>query len=314
MPVYHSLNQGIYCVDTAFMRDELASLYLLQEGDEVAFIDTGTRYSLDNVLTTLKALDIHHTQIKYVIPTHVHLDHAGGAGAMMELFDQARLIIHPRGAHHMIDPGKLIEGSISVYGEVLFRQLYGEIKPIDKARVDIAEDLDRYYLGSRELLFIDTPGHARHHFCIYDDQSQGIFTGDSFGLGYPPLKHLADGLIPTSSPVQFDPAALLATIDRLLSYQPKRMYLTHFGVIDQPAHRSIGLKRWITDYVALCEETNPLDARSEQRLQNKLRDMLFGRLSGDAGLSEDELEYLLENDIKLNSQGLAIWWRTTHRA
>ncbi len=313
MPVYHSLNQGIYCVDAAFMRDELASLYLLQQGDEVAFIDTGTRHSLDNVLTTLKQLDIHHTQIKYVIPTHVHLDHAGGAGAMMELFDQARLIIHPRGAPHMIDPGKLIEGSISVYGEVLFRQLYGEIKPIDKARVDIAEDLDRYYLGGRELLFIDTPGHARHHFCIYDDQSQGIFTGDSFGLGYPPLKHLADGLIPTSSPVQFDPAALLASIDRLLSYQPKRMYLTHFGVIDQPAHRSIGLKRWITDYVALCEETNPLDAHSEQRLQNKLRDMLFGRLSGDTGLSEDELEYLLENDIKLNSQGLAIWWRTTHR-
>ncbi|MCZ6470597.1 MAG: MBL fold metallo-hydrolase, partial [Gammaproteobacteria bacterium] len=120
MPVYHSLNQGIYCVDTAFMRDELASLYLLQQGDEVAFIDTGTRHSLDNVLTTLKQLDIHHTQIKYVIPTHVHLDHAGGAGAMMELFDQARLIIHPRGAPHMIDPGKLIEGSISVYGEVLF--------------------------------------------------------------------------------------------------------------------------------------------------------------------------------------------------
>ncbi len=309
MAVYHSLNDGIYCVDAAYMRDELASLYILQQGDEVALIDTGTQYSLANLLKTLDLLEIHHQQIKYVIPTHVHLDHAGGASAMMERFDQARLIIHPRGAPHMIDPGRLIEGSISVYGDDLFRQLYGEIKPIDEARVDIAEDLDRYYLGRRELLFIDTPGHALHHFCIYDDQSQGIFTGDTFGLCYPPLKKLADGLIPTSPPVQFDPAALLASIDRLLSYQPERMYLTHFGAIDQPAQKAIGLKRWISDYVAWCEEINPLDEHSEQQLRNKMRQMTYDRLSDESELDQETLDYLLEMDIKLNSQGLAIWWR-----
>ena len=228
---------------------------------------------------------------------------------MMEYFDQARLIIHPRGAPHMIDPGRLIESSISVYGDDLFRQLYGEIKPIDEARIDIAEDLERYYLGHRELLFIDTPGHALHHFCIYDEQSQGIFTGDTFGLCYPPLKNTADGLIPASTPVQFDPVALLTSIDRLLSYQPERMYLTHFGAIDQPAHKAIGLKRWVSDYVAWCEEINPLDAPSERELQNKMRHMMYHRLSDESGLDRETLEYLLEMDIKLNSQGLAIWWR-----
>ncbi len=309
MEIYHSLSHGIYCVDAAYMRDELASLYIIQQGDEIALIDTGTQYSLANLINTLDLLEIDHAQIKYVIPTHVHLDHAGGAGAMMEYFDQARLIIHPRGAPHMIDPGKLIEGSIKVYGDDLFRQLHGEIKPIDETRIDIAEDLDRIYLGHRELLFIDTPGHALHHFCIYDDQSQGMFTGDTFGLCYPPLKNITDGLIPTSSPAQFDPAALLASIDRLLSYQPERMYLTHFGAIDQPANRAMGLKRWISDYVAWCEEINPVDAHSEQQLHDKMRHMIYDRLSDESGLDRETLGYLLEMDIKLNSQGLAIWWK-----
>jgi len=310
MTVFHSLKHGIYCVDAANLRDELVLIYMLSQGDEVAIIDTGTQYSLENVLTTLSELDIHHGQIKYVIPTHIHLDHAGGAGVMMEVFDQARLIIHPRGARHMVDPAKLVEGSIGVYGETLFRQLYGEIRPIDEARIEIADDLDRYDLDNRELLFIDTPGHARHHFCIYDDQSRGVFSGDSFGLGYPPLKHHAWGLIPTSSPVQFDPQAMLGTIDRLLGYQPQQMYLTHFGAVDQPAQKATGLRHWIEDYVKLCEAVNPVDADSEQLLLNELRDLIFNRLA-DAGLCEGDLEYILENDIKLNAQGLAIWWRST---
>ena len=310
MKVFDSLNDGIYCVDAAHMRDELVSIYILRQDDEVAIVDTGTQYSLDNVLTALTELDIHQAQVKYVIPTHIHLDHAGGAGVMMEVFDQARLIIHPRGARHMIDPAKLVEGSIGVYGETLFRKLYGDIKAIDETRIDIAEDQDRYLLGNRELLFIDTPGHARHHFCVYDEQSRGFFTGDSFGLCYPPLKHHAWGLIPTSSPVQFDPAALTNTIERLLSYHPQQMFLTHFGAIDYPARKAAGLRRWIDDYVALCESVNPVDADSELQLLNELRAMIFSRLA-DAGLNEDELKYILENDIKLNAQGLAIWWRST---
>lgn len=311
MSIFDSVHEGIHCVDAAHVRDKLASIYLLQQDDEVAIIDTGTQHSLDNVQTTLAHLGIDNSQIKYVIPTHIHLDHAGGSSAMMQLFEQARLIVHPRGARHMIDPHRLIEGSIAVYGESLFRKLYGEIKPIEKGRVDIAEDLDRYSLGSRELLFIDTPGHARHHFCIYDDQTKGIFTGDTFGLCYPPVKHHPHGLIPTSSPVQFDPEAMLASIDRLLSYQPKWMYLTHYGAIDKPAERSVGLKQWIYQYVELCERIDPQDAEREQQLESEMRNLIFSKLLEDASLTEDTLAYLLNTDIKLNSQGLAIWWRST---
>lgn len=309
MSAFEYLNDGIYCVDAAHMRDELASIYIMHEGDEVAIIDTGTQYSLDNVLNTLSQLDIDQQQVKYVIPTHIHLDHAGGAGVMMEQFEQAQLIIHPRGARHMIDPARLVAGSIGVYGEKLFEQLYGEIKPVDEARINIAEDLDKYYLDGRELLFIDSPGHARHHFCIYDELSQGIFSGDSFGLGYPPLKNHPWGLIPTSSPVQFDPPALKNTIDRLVSYAPEQMFLTHFGAIDKPVERSIHLRQWIDDYLVLCETIAPVDTESEHILEDEMRKMIFDRVS-DSGLSEDELRYILDTDIKLNSQGLAIWWRS----
>jgi glyoxylase-like metal-dependent hydrolase (beta-lactamase superfamily II) len=309
MSVFDSLNDGIYCVDAAHMRDELASIYIMHEGDEVAIIETGTQYSLDNVLNTLSQLDIDQQQVKYVIPTHIHLDHAGGAGVMMEQFEQAQLIIHPRGARHMIDPARLVAGSIGVYGKKLFEQLYGEIKPVAEARINIAEDLDKYYLDDRELLFIDTPGHARHHFCIYDELSRGIFSGDSFGLCYPPLKKHPWGLIPTSSPVQFDPTALKNTIDRLVSFAPEQMFLTHFGVIDKPVERSVHLRQWIDDYLILCETINPVDTESEQKLEDELRKMIFDRIS-DSGLSEGELRNILDTDIKLNSQGLAIWWRS----
>jgi len=309
MSALNYLNDGVYCVDAAHMRDELASIYIMHEGDEVAIIDTGTQYSLDNVLNTLNQLDIDQQQVKYVIPTHIHLDHAGGAGVMMEQFEQAQLIIHPRGARHMIDPARLVAGSIGVYGEKLFEQLYGEIKPVDETRITIAEDLDKYYLGSRELLFIDSPGHARHHFCIYDELSRGIFSGDSFGLCYPPLKNHPWGLIPTSSPVQFDPIALKNTIDRLISYAPEQMFLTHFGVIDRPVERSIHLKQWIDEYLVLCETIAPVDIESESKLEHAMRKMIFDRLS-DSGLSEDELRHILDMDIKLNSQGLAVWWRS----
>jgi len=311
VPIYESLTGGIYCVDAAHLRTNLASIYILHQDDEVAIIDTGTQHSLENVLSTLSYLHIDKNQIKYVIPTHVHLDHAGGASAMMRTFEQARLIIHPLGARHMIEPGKLIAGSMAVYGESLFRRLYGEIMPIEKQRVDIAQDLDRFYLGKRELLFIDTPGHARHHFCIYDKQTNGIFSGDTFGLAYPPLKHHPRGLIPTSSPVQFDPDALLVSIDRLMEYQPEWVYLTHYGAIDRPVERSAGLKQWIYDYVELCERVDPVDAVCEQQLEDEMRSLIFSSLSGEAGLDKDRLAYLLNGDIKLNSQGLSIWWRTT---
>ena len=153
MADFAALAHGIYCIDALYVKPRVASIYLLQEADEVAIIETGTYYSVANVLATLSELGIANSQVRYVIPTHVHLDHAGGASEMMKQFDQASLIIHPRGAPHMIDPQKLIAGTIGVYGEEKFNRLYGSIEPIPEARVIVAPDLARFEIAKRELVY-----------------------------------------------------------------------------------------------------------------------------------------------------------------
>src|SRR5262249_7769502 len=156
-----------------------------------------------------------------VLLTHVHLDHAGGAGLLLQSLPNARAVIHPRGARHLIDPAKLIAGSIEVYGEQKFRELYGDIVPISQERVWIAEDGLRVTLGgSRELELIHTPGHALHHYCIVDRAAQAIFSGDTFGVSYREFDTArGEFIFPTTTPVHFDPVALHGSVDRLMSYR-----------------------------------------------------------------------------------------------
>ena len=160
------------------------------------------------------------------------LDHAGGAGAMMRAFPNVRLVVHPRGARHMIDPSRLMQGTIGVYGAEATRRLYGEVLPVDAKRVTEAPHGMRILLAGRELLCLDTPGHARHHIAIVDRRSGHIFSGDTFGISYRQTD--TDGrqfIFLTATPVQFDPEPMHASIDLLASYRPEAVYLTHFSQI-----------------------------------------------------------------------------------
>lgn len=314
MAYFEKYDNEVYRIDSGYMQDQFCAIYLVKEGDEVAIIETGTNHTVDRVLSVLSALGIDNQQIKYVIPTHIHLDHVGGASAMMNLFPQARLIIHPRGARHVIDPAKLVAGSIAVYGEDLFNRLYGEIRPIDENRIDIAGDLDVYKLGQRELLFIDTPGHARHHFCVYDAKSNGIFSGDTFGISYPAMKNLPNGLMPSTTPVQFDADALIESIDRLTSYKPDYVYLTHFGRLENPVTKAENLKQWIVDIVDVCKTVNPVDKLGTEKLEQSLRELAVNKISTDQDIDIEQIIKVLSTDIRLNAQGLAVWWQADNRA
>lgn len=311
MALYQELAHGIYCIDALYVKPQVASIYLLRDGDEAAIVETGTRYSLPNVLDTLAALGLGTAQIKYVIPTHVHLDHAGGAGAMMREFTRASLIIHPRGARHMIDPQHLIDGTVGVYGREKFEKLYGDIEPIAEDRVVVAEDMSRYRVGRRELLFFDTQGHARHHFCIYDEASSGVFTGDTFGISYAAMKNLGRGLLPTTPPSQFDPAALHASIDRIMQFAPRRLYLTHYGEYTDPAAQVESFHRWIDCYVELCRQQAETGEDFEAALETRLEREILAALPDNR---EPALAQILAGDLRLNAQGLGHWWRTVGHA
>lgn len=311
--MYQDLGQGITRIDTTMVREELAACYLLQAGDVFAIIETGTNHTVPVVLDLLEQRGIRRDQVKFVIPTHVHLDHAGGVGGLMQALPEATLLIHPRGARHMIDPGKLRAGAVAVYGETTFAAIYGDLIPVDEQRVRSMEDGARVRVGDRELVFHDTPGHAKHHFCVEDRASGGIFTGDTFGLAYPALV-TGNGpfILPTTTPVQFDPEALKASIDKLLSLSPQRLYLTHYGMLEGDLV-ALGkrLQGMVDDYVALAERVDAesqADSSLETRLKSALREYLFDRARAHGVEGDDNrLDQLLGLDITLNSQGLAVW-------
>ena len=177
MAYCRQLNDDIVCIDTGQHRPQMAACYLVGGDGHYAFVESGTSLSVPGLLDTLEELGVDRGAVDYVMPTHVHLDHAGGAGALLRKLPNARLVIHPRGARHMIDPSQLIAGATAVYGSEAMRATYGEIVPVPESRViaaDVAPDRDfELLLGNRRLQFIDAPGHARHHYAIWDEASRG---------------------------------------------------------------------------------------------------------------------------------------------
>src|SRR5262252_7164347 len=166
---------NIFAIDTEYIRPNLAASHLIIENGRAAFVDTGANSSVPHLLQALSQHGLEPADVDYVFLTHVHLDHAGGAGALMRSLPNAKCVVHPRGARHMIDPSKLVAASKSVYGEKRFAKLYGDLNPIPAERVITVQDGDRLNLSSREYTFIHTAGHANHHYCIIDQQAKIIF-------------------------------------------------------------------------------------------------------------------------------------------
>jgi len=305
---FQDLGWGITCIETHYQRPGLASCYLLQHGDEAVLIDTGTAFTTPNILELLKQKGISREQVRYVIPTHVHLDHAGGAGQLIENLPQARLLIHPYGARHMIDPTKLQAGTIAVYGEEEFAREYGELRPIAAERVIEATDGWTVELGGRQLLCIDTPGHARHHFCIWDELSRGFFSGDTFGIAYPELaSEKGPFMLLPSTPVQFDPDTWHRTLDLLMEYRPERMFLTHYCAVEKPASLVDALHQELDDYVQIALSCQHAERRQEA-LEQSLWSLYRQRLSSHGcNLEQENIDALIGADMALCAQGLEVW-------
>jgi glyoxylase-like metal-dependent hydrolase (beta-lactamase superfamily II) len=311
-PAHRAVADGILCIDIDLYRPGLAACYLVRSGDRLAFVDTGTTHTVPRLLRIIADLGLTPTHVDYVIPTHVHLDHAGGAGALMAVCPSARLVAHPKAAPHLIDPTRLIAGATAVYGEAAFARDFGTLTPVPEARVIVAEDGHCIDLAGRALTFIDTPGHANHHGCVYDRQTRGWFTGDTFGISYREFDTAAGPwLFAPTTPVAFDPDAWQRSLDRLLEPEPQAMYLTHYCRVDAPARLVDQLRQSIRDLadIALAEEGND-DADRPTRLQAAITGHLIrSARSHGVKLSSAEMERLLAVDLDLNAQGLEVWLR-----
>ena len=307
-PTIYRHPHGIAAIDAEYLYPGHAAAHLIVDGGHAAFVDVGTNDSVPYLLAALEELGIGREAVDYVLLTHVHLDHAGGAGALMRALPRARAVLHPRGAAHMIDPSRLIAGSKAVYGEERFARLYGELVPIPRERVHVAQDGERLALGARTLELIHVPGHAMHHYAVVDAAHASIFTGDTFGISYRALDTPRGAFItPSTVPTQFNPAQHLQSIDRMLAYHPESMYLMHFSRVTGVPRLGELLKDQIRELSRIARR----HARAADRGGRIRADMLalwvaLARREGST-LDEAQLERALEGDLELNTQGLIAW-------
>lgn len=308
LPATQDLGAGITRIDTGYLRPGLAACYLIRQGDQAAFVDTGTSHTVPSLLALLEARGIARSQLRYVMPTHVHLDHAGGAGELMRHLPNASLVAHPRGARHLIDPAKLTSGALAVYGEQAFRRNFGELAPVPEARVMVAEDGLRLDLAGRELLILDTPGHARHHYSVFDETSRGFFTGDTFGLSYRELDGERGAYVfPTTTPVQFDPQAWHHSLDRYLAQAPERMFLTHFGMVGDVPRLAADLRRGIDRLAEIALHNRDASDRHGRILAEMTDYLIEDAQRHNPALGPERIQEIFALDLELNAQGLGVW-------
>lgn len=287
---------------------KFTAAYLRTAGDECAFVETHTGHAVPRLLSALDAHGLRPEQVRWVVVTHAHLDHAAGAGTLLAKCPNATLLAHPRAARHLIDPSKLVASATQVYGEARFAELYGRIEPIPAERVKALDDGATFELGGATLRVHHTAGHAKHHFIVEDSAIETVYTGDTFGLVYPALQHGKRFAIATTSPTDFDPIEARKSIDKVLSLGAKAACLTHFDEIRDLDEVARQLRGWIDrserfrDEAAASDE--PLPAMTK-RIEEKLRAAIDEDVKARGiPFGADDWK-LLSLDIELNSQGIA---------
>ena len=307
-----TLEHQIHLVDTHYLRPEQAAAWLLVSRGRAAFVECNTTLAVPRLLAALDALDLPRSAVDYLVVTHVHLDHAGGAGALLRELPAARLVVHPQGARHLVDPTRLIAGATAVYGEERMRALYGEIVPVPDERVLEAQDGWLLDLAGRELVMHYTPGHARHHLALQDAASGGVFTGDVFGLGYRALATPSGPfLFPSTAPTQFDPLAMKASIQHIAALAPPWLYLTHYGPVGRVDRQAAVLIALLEEWMILAEDVAArveLGAPQVAARAARLRSSLLARYRAAGGaLDQAGFDSWTALDLDINAQGLA-WW------
>lgn len=302
-------SNSVHTIDCHYVAPEIAASFLIVEGGRAAFVDNNTARAVPHLLDALKMRGLSPDAVDFLIVTHIHLDHSAGTAAMLECCPNATVLCHPRAARHLINPKRLIDSATQVYGAAAFNNLFGEIQPVPEERVRVMHDEEMLAFGSRKFRFLDTPGHARHHLCMHDSASNGVFAGDCFGLYYPALQTGRRPLITCSStPTEFDAAEARKTVRRILDTGCDRVYVTHFGAVEcvQEAAKELlqsidAMERIMHEAAAAGAEDEALEEFCRQRVEAETRRQ-FAKCGVDP---ENGAMERLEVDILINARGLA---------
>ena len=302
------VDAGIWAIDVEYMRPLQDSSHLIVEDGRAAFVDTGTNDGVPLLIDALHQQDLDVGDVDYVFLTHIHLDHAGGAGLLMQHLANARCVLHPRGAPHMVSPERLIAGTEAVYGVERTREMYGEIAPIDEHRVIVADDQQWFDFNGRKMQTLHTEGHARHHYCLNDPVSRGVFTGDSFGISYRELDTVnGEFIYPTTTPASFDPVEAHKAVDRIMDCEPRQLFLTHYSRVTDLDRLAADMHAGIDAFSAMALDCREDDNRGKA-IESKMFDYLASRLVGHGFKGDrDAMWSVVDIDVTLNSAGLVSW-------
>ena len=295
-------------IDCNYLYPEFAAAYLMMEDRRALFIENNTSRALNRMLSALQTEDLVPDQVEYLIITHVHLDHAGGTSALVRHCPNATVLAHPKAAKTIIDPSRLIASAKKVYGEREFDELYGEILPVDKDRVRVISDGETLNFGNRTLRFFYTEGHATHHFCVHDSGTNGVFTGDSFGLRYPALQKQGLFILPSTSPIDFDPVEAKLSLQKILETGAERAFVTHFGEVRQMKEAKDQVMEHLDAHERILEQAKTTELSGKALAdfcEEKVRRHFVDFFEKKRWQVDSKAWDLLKLDIELNAAGIA---------
>lgn len=295
---------GIFLLDHHFRGSPgVIASYLIADRDALTLIETGPASTMDTLLAGIRQAGFDPGQISDIIVTHIHLDHAGGAGALLRRLPRARLHVHPIGAPHLVDPERLMASATRIYGDQM-TPLWGDMVPVPKDRLHVLGNDETVMTGGRTLLAYDTPGHADHHLALHEPDTGVVFTGDVAGVRLDGIRHVR----PPTPPPEFSPEKWQASIAILRSLAPRRLYLTHFGGYDDVDwHLNELLARtwfwagWVGGRLATGEQ--PAAVAEELR---RVEDVILARTASDQSLL---VRYEEAGNYRMSVDGIARWWR-----
>ena len=308
-PILRHFGDGIYALDSGYFRDEFDAVHLIVEQGRVAVVDTATKYAVPRILDSIRALGLGPEHVDWILLSHVHLDHAGGAGELLKRCPNARVTLHPRGVRHMVDPSKLWAAVCDVYGQDMATREYGGLEPIPQDRIVETPEGATVRLADRTIEFWDSPGHARHHVYIRDTKTNSFFTGDTFGISYRDFDTASGAYVfVTSSPSQFTPEDLKVSMGRLMDANPPAVYLTHYAQVRDVRRHGEHLLRQTDAFAEIALAHRDAGQERAQRIRADLERLMLDDLqTHGVGLTREQCLEVLDLDLKLNADGLVCW-------
>jgi glyoxylase-like metal-dependent hydrolase (beta-lactamase superfamily II) len=303
-PVLVPVAPGITAIDTFYAGQERYTAAYLLDAREPAIVETGPTTSLEHVAAGLDRLGIGPRDLAHVVVTHIHLDHAGGVGALSERYPAATIWVHERGAPHLADPTRLVASATTVYGRQRMRTLFGRVDPVAAQRIRSLADGDLIDLGDRSLTAAATPGHAKHQVALVDSATGAVFTGDALGIHPPDVPILR----PATPPPDYDLELAIDSIERIRALAGELLLFSHFGPVGEVDRIcDLAVRRfrdWTETVGRALERTQDfheivavLDAESRRDLET----------GAGAAIDLDRFEVL--SSVRMNAMGIIRYWQ-----